>query len=172
MRVQSVDFSPYFSSRASIIYFHILSFYVFFSTPWAAFTLDTCVCVCVCAVPGSCCVCVLSLSLVSTQNSRCPYLKWPEPHQEIKSPAPPASLLPRTAGWALQEAVHGGGELARLTWTTPGKPQLQLVAAQRKKKPHGPSQLVDFCQQDAVLSVLCDDFLGRFHHINQSDGNQ
>ena len=48
----------------------------------------------VCAVPGSCWVCVLSLSLVSTHSSHCPYLKWPEPHQQIKSQVPPAHSAP------------------------------------------------------------------------------
>lgn len=50
--------------------------------------------VCMCAVPGSCWVCVLSLSLMSTHSSHCPYLKWPEPHQLIKSQAPPAHSAP------------------------------------------------------------------------------
>lgn len=48
----------------------------------------------VCLVPGSCWLCVLSLSLMSAHSLHWPYLKWPEPHQQINIQAPPAHPAP------------------------------------------------------------------------------
>lgn len=58
-----------------------------------------------CAVPGSCRVCVLSLSLMSTHNSHCSYLKWPEPHQQKKKRVKPR--LPRCS-LTLRYTLSGG----------------------------------------------------------------
>lgn len=64
----------------------------------------------VCVVPGSCSVCVLSLSLMSTHSSHCPYLKWPEPHRQIKSQTPPA----RSAPFSVVCALSGGERLTTI----------------------------------------------------------
>lgn len=113
IRVSPVGFAPYLSLRAWVIYFHILSFHLFFSCPlplWLAlsvtFVKES---VYVCAMPGSCWVCVLSLSLMSTHNSHCSYLKWPEPHQQIKESSPACHAAP-SLGWVVY-TLSGGERL-------------------------------------------------------------
>lgn len=62
-----------------------------FEPLWKTVCVYLCVCV---SAPGSCWVCVLSLSLVSPHNSQCSYLKWPEPHQQIKESSPACHAAP------------------------------------------------------------------------------
>ncbi len=101
IRVSPVGFCP-LSFLESVSYLFLYSFISFIfpaSSRSALHSLSLwafvkgCVCVCVCSA-RQLLGCVLSLSLMSTHSSHCPYLKWPEPHQQIKRQAPPAHSAP------------------------------------------------------------------------------
>lgn len=98
LRVSPVGWLLSFLEWADYLFpYSFISFiYLFSRLLWLAFavTFSLCERVCVCLVPGSCWVCVLSLSLMSTRSSHCPYLKWPETHQQINIQAPPAHSAP------------------------------------------------------------------------------
>ena len=111
-----------------------------------------------CAVPGSCWVCVLSLSLMSTHSSHCPYLKWPEPHQQIKSQAPPA----RSArSGPSQRSIHCLEVSVQLRHTTH-----RHNVSHRGKTSHEIQSFQNILEHNQLssllMSVICDEQQRRF----------